>query len=137
MADSKPKTTKKRLVKNPETFRERALKSNADNASKSKKYSSSRKVASSIFRPIENALRSISEIKALSFLKRPLRILGKILLPVYLRNSWRELTKVTWPSWKQSRQLTYAVLIFAVIFGATIAVVDYGLDKLFRNILLK
>jgi preprotein translocase SecE subunit len=49
----------------------------------------------------------------------------------------QELRLVTWPNWKQSRQLTFAVLVFAVIFGAAIAVVDYGLDKVFRNILLK
>jgi preprotein translocase SecE subunit len=66
-----------------------------------------------------------------------LRLLGKVLFPAYLRNSWQELRLVTWPNWKQSRQLTSAVLIFAIIFGAVIALVDYGLDKVFRSILLK
>jgi preprotein translocase SecE subunit len=64
-------------------------------------------------------------------------LLGKILVPPYIRNSWKELKQVTWPNWKQSRQLTFAVLVFAVIFGAAVAIVDFGLDKLFKHILLK
>lgn len=75
--------------------------------------------------------------KPVRIIRTPFRWLGKILVPTYFRQSWRELKLVTWPSWKQSWQLTYAVLIFAVVFGAIIAAVDYGLDKVFRNILLK
>jgi preprotein translocase SecE subunit len=70
-------------------------------------------------------------------LKRPARFVGRIIYPSYFRNSWKELKQVTWPTLKESRQLTYAVLIFAVVFGATIALVDYGLDKAFKDFLLK
>ncbi|MCA9327509.1 preprotein translocase subunit SecE [Candidatus Saccharibacteria bacterium] len=55
----------------------------------------------------------------------------------YIRDSWRELRKVTWPSFRESLRLTAAVIVFSVIFGAIIAVVDFGLDKVFRQILLK
>jgi len=64
-------------------------------------------------------------------------IIGLILWPPYFRNSWRELRQVTWPNGKQSRQLTLAVILFATIFGLLIAVLDFGLDKLFKQVLLK
>lgn len=61
---------------------------------------------------------------------------GRVLIPKYFRESWRELKEVTWPDRKQTAKLTFAVIVFAVAFGAAIAVVDYGLDKLFRQLLL-
>jgi preprotein translocase SecE subunit len=63
--------------------------------------------------------------------------LGKILFLGQLKDSWAELRQVTWPTWGQSYQLTFAVLIFAIVFGAAIAGVDYVMDKAFRHILLK
>jgi preprotein translocase subunit SecE len=71
------------------------------------------------------------------FSLRFMRFLGKILGITYIRDSARELKLVTWPSRKQSRQLTSAVIIFSVIFGALIAIVDFGLDKLFKQVILK
>lgn len=67
----------------------------------------------------------------------PVRLIGKILGFGYVRNSFRELKEVTWPTWTESRRLTGAVILFAVVFGALIAGVDYGLDKLFKQLLLK
>ncbi|MCA9326638.1 preprotein translocase subunit SecE, partial [Candidatus Saccharibacteria bacterium] len=55
---------------------------------------------------------------------------GLILVPRYIRSSFKELKHVTWPNRKESRALTRAVLIFAIVFGASIALVDFGLDKL-------
>lgn len=66
-----------------------------------------------------------------------MRVLGRILLPRYFRNSWKELCQVTWPTFKQSRQLTGAVILFAVIFGVVVALLDFGLDKVFKQVLLK
>jgi preprotein translocase SecE subunit len=66
-----------------------------------------------------------------------MRVLGRILLPRYFRNSWKELRQVTWPTFKQSRQLTGAVILFAVIFGVVVALLDFGLDKVFKQVLLK
>jgi preprotein translocase SecE subunit len=68
---------------------------------------------------------------------RIFRWIGYVLLPPYFRNSWRELRKVEWPGRRQSWQLTGAVIIFAVIFGGIVAGVDFGLDKAFKEILLK
>jgi len=65
------------------------------------------------------------------------RVLGLILLPPYFRNSWKELRQVTWPNRRESWQLTSAVIIFSIIFGVIIALVDYVLDKVFKEVLLK
>lgn len=59
------------------------------------------------------------------------------IIPPYFRNSYRELKLVTWPGWKLSRQLTVAVIIFAVIFAVLIGLVDWGLDHAFKTLFLK
>jgi preprotein translocase SecE subunit len=69
--------------------------------------------------------------------EKPVRFIGRILGLGYLRGSWQELKQVTWPTKRDGRRLTTAVIIFSVIFGAMIALVDFGLDKLFKQILLK
>ena len=134
MADKQP--AKKRLVKNPETFRERAIKA-GETEDKPKRASQVKSAGGKLVKPVGAPFKKAAQSKPLKPLRKPARIFGKIILPTYIRNSWQELRKVTWPTWQQSRKLTVAVLIFAIIFGALIAVVDYGLDKLFRNILLK
>jgi preprotein translocase SecE subunit len=127
MADQKPAKKPKRLVKNPETFRERAVKA-AENDGQPKRSSKVGQAGRSAVRPVATPLKPLAKAG---------RKAGRVILPRYVRNSWQELRKVTWPDWKQSRQLTTAVLIFAVVFGAIIALVDWGLDRLFRDILLK
>ena len=62
--------------------------------------------------------------------------IGRHIIPSYIRGAWHELRLVTWPSRRQSRQLTIAVMIFAVIFGVLVAGVDYGLDKVFKQVIL-
>lgn len=130
----------KRRVKNPETFRERALKATdasdkPGRASRLKKAGG--KVTSPVLQPAGRITRGIVAFKPFAPIVKILRLIGKVIFPVYFRNSWKELRQVTWPNWNESRRLTSAVLIFAIIFGAIIAAVDYGLDKAFRDILLK
>ncbi len=143
MAESKPskKTTdKKRIVKNPETFRERAIKASetGDKPKRSARLrAASGKVTRPVFRPIGRASNKFFGAKIFKPFRKPMRLLGRILLPKYFRESWKELRLVVWPSWKQSRDLTFAVLVFATIFGVIVAVVDFGLDKLFKDVLLK
>jgi preprotein translocase SecE subunit len=137
MAETPKDTPKaKRKVKNPETFRERALKATTED-DKPKKPGIFKKVRRIIAKPFVVVYRAIVNFPVFKPLKRPLRILGKILIPPYFRNSWKELKLVTWPSMRESIRLTYAVLIFAIIFGTSVAIVDYGLDSLFKHILLK
>lgn len=138
MAES-PKP-KRRIVKNPETFRERAVKANEAGDKQSfvpRIASFIWRIVKAIFRPIGRFLRWFFGLKIMAPVRFIGRILGKVFFAKYFIESWDELRKVTWPNWKQSRQLTFAVLVFAVIFGVVIAIVDYGLDKIFRNILLK
>ncbi|HMS23529.1 MAG TPA: preprotein translocase subunit SecE [Candidatus Saccharibacteria bacterium] len=67
------------------------------------------------------------------------RILGKRvrIFPKYFRDSWAELRQVVWPDRKQTIKLTTAVIVFALVFGVAVAIVDYGLDKLFRILILE
>jgi preprotein translocase SecE subunit len=44
---------------------------------------------------------------------------------------------VTWPGRNETKRLTTAVFIFAVIFGAVAAIVDKGLDEIFKKTVLK
>jgi preprotein translocase SecE subunit len=129
-----------RRVKNPETFRERALKATeaSDKTGRTTRLKQAGgQLTSPVLRPTGLAMRRTLAFKPLAPLINILRLVGKVIFPVYLRRSWRELRLVEWPNWRESRRLTSAVLIFAIIFGAVIAVVDYGLDKAFKDILLK
>jgi preprotein translocase subunit SecE len=134
MAEKSTSKPKKRRVKNPETFRERALKAKEqDKRSRPSVFGAIGRV----FSPIAASLKKVFDNPAGKAILKPVKLILKLIFPKYFRNSYQELKLVTWPSFKQSRQLTFAVLVFAVIFGASIAVLDYGLEHLFRNILLK
>lgn len=138
MADSPAK--KKRIVKNSETFRERAVKAAEASEQPKRRTRVRQAVGSGVakpLRPISRGLRKLFQYQPFKFISWIFKLIGRIVFPRYLRNSWKELRLVQWPGWKLSRQLTSAVLIFAIVFGGAIALVDYGLDKLFRNILLK
>lgn len=136
MAEDKPaKSQPKRRVKNPETFRERAIKAN-EAADKPQRGTKVRQTGGKLTQPVRSKAGKAWSSKGMRPVRTVSRPVGKVLLPPYVRNSWQELKLVTWPNWEQSRKLTVAVLIFAIIFGALIAAVDYGLDKLFRHILL-
>ncbi len=89
------------------------------------------------FRAIGKPFRPVGRVLARIERWKPIHILGLIIVPRYFRNSWKELRLVVWPSRRESWRLTSAVLIFAVIFGVMIAIVDYGLDKVFKKIILK
>lgn len=74
------------------------------------------------------------------FKTKPFRFIGRILAKVlfisYFKASYKELKLVTWPNRKQTIQLTFAVFVFAFSIGVVIALLDYGLNKLFEIILL-
>jgi preprotein translocase SecE subunit len=139
MADE-PTDKVKRRVKNPETFRERAIKAaeTTDKPSRSKTARTKlRSVLTPIFRPIGRFFAKLFSVQPFKFFAKVAYWISLVIIPRYVRNSWKELKFVTWPNLRQSRQLTFAVIVFAVVFGSTVALVDLGLDKLFKNILLK
>ena len=125
-----------RKVKNPETFRERALKASEQSLQPDRR-SRIRSAAAKPTRPLVGAARRAGKSSVARTATKPLRLLGRVIFPKYFRNSYRELRQVQWPDFRESRQLTFAVLAFATVFGVLVAVVDYGLDKLFRGVLLK
>ncbi|MCA9346738.1 preprotein translocase subunit SecE, partial [Candidatus Saccharibacteria bacterium] len=43
---------------------------------------------------------------------------------------------VTWPGRKDTWKLVFAVFIFAIVLGILIALLDYGLENLFRKVIL-
>lgn len=71
------------------------------------------------------------------FRLKGVKFIGRIIGLKYIRDSFSELRTVTWPTLRESTRLTGAVLIFSLVFGLFVAVVDFGLDKLFKQILLK
>ncbi len=70
------------------------------------------------------------------FDRQPFRFIGRILYPRFARNAIAELKLVTWPNRRETTRLTFAVIMFAIAFGAIVTVVDYGLDKLFKALIL-
>ena len=82
-------------------------------------------------------LRRLGRIKLIQIIGKILKLVGRFVIPKYFRSSYAELKQVTWPSFSESRKLTFAVLAFAIVFGALVATLDYGLSNLFRIILLK
>lgn len=140
MAESKKITPKKRKL---ETVRERT-KQSKNTRPKSRNIRKTAKIAASPFRVLGRFLAKI--LRPFRFLLRPFktrpmrfigRVLKKIFLVDYFRGAWKELKLVTWPGRKETRQLTLAVFAFAFVFGLLITVIDYGLDKIFKRIILQ
>lgn len=67
------------------------------------------------------------------------RILSKRvrLIPGFVRNSWAEIRQVTWPNRSETARLTIAVFIFSIVFATIIGLLDFVLDKVFREVIIK
>lgn len=133
MAENQP--AKKRRVKNPETFRERAQKA-TEGGDQPKRAQRIKSAGGQATGPVRRQFGRLYNSKPMTPVRKVFGVLGKVLVPKYFRQSWQELKLVTWPDWKTSRRLTFAVLVFAVVFGAAIAGVDWALDKAFKALLL-
>lgn len=59
------------------------------------------------------------------------------LIPAYFRNSFAELKQVDWPGFGTIMRLSLAVFLFAFFFGLVVAIADFGLDKLFKELIIK
>lgn len=55
----------------------------------------------------------------------------------YFINSWRELKNVQWPDRKTSWKLTFTVVMFSVLFAVFTSTLDFGFEKLAKQIFLK
>lgn len=130
-ASNQPDKSKRRL-KPPQTMREQSAAATAK-AEAPRRRSIFGKILLAPFRLIAWLLRP-----PFRFLNRfkLFRFIGYIFVPPFARNAWRELKLVDWPNFRQTRDLTVAVIIFSIIFGVIVAIVDYGFDKLFRKVIL-
>ena len=118
-----PKSKRRLRQSQPHTIREQAQIAQAKDVKK----------------PKNGVIRRFFRIvfKPIVFIFRPIRWLGRHLIPRYFRNSFAELKQVTWPDRKQSRQLTLAVILFSTAFGIVVSLLDFGLDRLFKKVFLK
>jgi preprotein translocase SecE subunit len=122
------------VKKSKTTFRERNQKA-AEAHDKPKRI---RKVAASAARPVGKvraALKTeyhiIPQKENAGFFSKSRRA-----TPSYFVKAWQELKLVTWPGRKETWKLVFAVYVFAIGLGLAIALLDYGLDKLFRDVIL-
>ncbi|MDE5833148.1 MAG: preprotein translocase subunit SecE [Desulfovibrio sp.] len=53
----------------------------------------------------------------------------------YVEACRAELRKVTWPSWKETRKATFAVLGFVAVMAIILGLIDLGLSSLIKAIL--
>lgn len=122
----------RRLRGSSETIREQSEKRQLQ-ASVPEKPSRVRAFLSGFTWPLRALGRQIKKLERFHIF----RIIGRILLPLYLRNSWRELRQVTWPNRSTTLRLTFAVIVFSLVFGLIVAAVDFVLDKIFKELILK
>ncbi len=125
----------------PSTKKSQSLRQTIDDsANKAPKKRRLKSGASSVSKPIKKVFhRGKKEYHIPLPDNKAGRILGKRvrIFPRYFRDSWIELKQVVWPDRKQTIKLTTAVIIFAIVFGLAVALVDFGLDKLFRILILE
>lgn len=57
-------------------------------------------------------------------------------IPKYFKDSAKELKNVTWPGRKETWRLVFAVFVFAILLGLFISLLDFGLEKLLREVIL-
>jgi preprotein translocase subunit SecE len=53
----------------------------------------------------------------------------------YLREVRAELTKVTWPTWDELRKSTTVIIIFVILIGILIGILDWIFAKLLIDVL--
>lgn len=131
-ASTKPKRRVLRAAPEPETMRQRSEQAQAKSSQQSKLGKPLRIVAkpfAALGRLLVKVFKPLGRFKLF-------RAIGYVLVPPYFRNAFKELQQVTWPNARRTWQLTYAVIIFSLIFGLIVAGVDWVLDRLFREYIL-
>ena len=103
-----------------------------------------RRTAGHLKRPLTHAKRVARKVriplpnnKFGKGLRKVLRVIGLILLPKFFREAGRELRQVTWPGRRETWRLTMSVFVFAIVFAIIVGFLDFGLDKLFRELIVK
>lgn len=128
--DSKPS----RRIRKVETVRERAEKANVG-----PKPRRIRQVTAGAGEGLKSAGSKVR--REYHPIKLPDNKLGRFLtksrriIPSFFHEAWAELKQVSWPNRRDTAKFTLAVLVFAFLFGSIIAIVDYGLERLFKSLL--
>lgn len=137
MASEPKKSVDKARIRTPESMRDKAEKAQTSRA----KPRRIKKASSAVKRPLKKVRKAVSKDYYLitpsdsgvrGFLTKKRRF-----IPKYFMASYTELKLVTWPNRRETTNLMLAVFIFAIVFGLLITVVDYGLEKLFKEVFLK
>lgn len=55
----------------------------------------------------------------------------------YFVSAWRELRQVTWPDRVTAWKLTFTVIAFSVVFALFTTALDYGFERLAKELFLK
>lgn len=129
------KLQKIRTLRKVETVRERSEK--PVKVAKTRKLHTAKKHISRPFRAAANIG------KKEYYLPLPKNKLGNFLnkkrsfVPTYFVNSFKELQQVEWPDRRTTVQLSIAVFVFALFFSLIVSLTDYGLDKIFKQLIIK
>jgi preprotein translocase SecE subunit len=136
MADAKKSKIRKARVRKAPTLREQAeLARTKSETKKPRRISRATAKTGAALRKTRITRNPVTKLLA-----RLGRIILKVLrwiVPKYFINAWREVRLVTWPSRKETWRLTFAVFIFAIVFGALVSGVDKILDIIFKQVILK
>jgi preprotein translocase SecE subunit len=129
-------SSKKRQIKKVQSVRQKAEKAGVER--KPRRLSAA---GSKVATPLKAAARigkreyhpiKLPNNKVGRFMTKPRKA-----TPSYFRKSWQELRQVVWPTRTETAKLTVAVFMFAIFFSLLISLADYGLDKLFKALILK
>ncbi len=93
-----------------------------------------RKVSSKIGEFLGNITLPARKTKVWRFLRRTIL---RSPFKGYFVNSWKELRLVEWPNRKTAWKLTFTVVVFSVIFAVLTTSLDYGFERLAKQIFLQ
>lgn len=137
------KSAKKRQLKKVETVRQRAERSTTATPQVRRVKATANK-ASRPFRAFGRGIAKVLRPFAfvlIPFKTRPARFIGRLLqrglFIGFFIESWKEVRQVEWPDLKTTIRLSIAVFIFSVLFGVIVTVIDFGMDKVFREVFIK
>lgn len=128
-----PVSARIKKAKSTQSVRERAKK---DSGHVPKK----KRISTVKLQPVK---RFIQRGKKEYHLPLPDNRLGRIMkkrvriFPKFFREAGAEVKQVTWPGRRETFRLSLAVFIFSITFGVFVAIIDYGLDRLFKEVILK
>lgn len=132
--EEKAKKAEEKAKKPKSSMRDSSAKSRA----KAEKPKRVRKAAGAVKRPVSSVGAALTREYHIIKPKKEDKFLTKSrkFTPSYFRSAWAEMKFVTWPGRKETWRLVFAVFVFALVLGTLIAVLDYGLEKLLREVIL-